>query len=439
MNAFLVLSLLLLAVAPPAAEALSVTFCMPSCASPKLVNGVPQTVRRPAATAGAPEGTTRNIGTAANPIWSTTIATNVASAATLGGFSVAGTAVALQSGTLQKITFNPMTITAPAACPTLADCRLELVATSAPKDFPVSKTAGGYPAGVFMSGFFFGPQSATGGDTLSMTARASGLSVSGSGAVTVHNTDVINSVNGGGAGDSAKSLPWSCNAQSTCKFTAFPANASFDTQGTITAQQKCATGQTSCPTRLSVTLNLQFRTGGNSVTLPMGTITADPPPPGAPPRNQAEILLADIGPTFENLDVRHFFVHRDTFTLTADLTLDELSNGIDPAREEVRLAVGGFAVTIPPGRFKSTLKGRLFAFSGRLSAGGVPVHITAGFHRDSRNPRLWQFAAHVRGVDLDLEPSASAEVKLSIGSGIGGDGGSALAEPRFLWAHGSGD
>ena len=433
MSAFFVLSILLFAVAPPAAEALSLTFCTPNCTNPKIVNGVPQTVRRPGATAAEPEGITRNIGTTANPIWSTTITTNVGTAATLGGFSVSGTAIALQSGTLQKITFNPMTITAPASCPALADCRLEIVATSVPKDFPVPKPTGGYPAGVFMSGFFLGPQSAAGGDTVSMTARASGLSVSSSGAVTVHNTDVINSVNGGGTGDTPKSLPWSCNANSTCKFTAFPANASFDTQGTITAQQRCATGQTRCLTRLGVTLNLQFRTASNSVTLPLGAITVDPPPPGEPPRNQAEILLADIGPTFESLDVTDLQIHQRRFSLNALLTLDELSNGIDPSREEVRLSVGGFSMTLPPGTFLGTSKGQVFTFTGKRSVGGVPVHVTARFQRDPSNPRLWRFAGEVRGIDLDIEPSANVtEVRLSIGSGLGGDGGAGLAEPRFL-------
>ena len=98
--------------------------------------------------------------------------------------------VAQQSGTLQKITFNPTAITANATtdCNTSATnpCRLEIIATSHVADFPTAKPTGGYPAGVFMAGFFTGTQPSTGtnypspgpqslGDSISMTAQASGL------------------------------------------------------------------------------------------------------------------------------------------------------------------------------------------------------------------------------------------------------------------------
>ena len=98
-----------------------------------------------------------------------------------GPFTISGTVTSQQSGTLQKITFSPTTITANAnaGCNTTATnpCRIEVIGTSHWSDFPLAKTTNvGYPAGVYMAGSFTGTQAASpNGDTISMTAEASGL------------------------------------------------------------------------------------------------------------------------------------------------------------------------------------------------------------------------------------------------------------------------
>ena len=89
-------------------------------------------------------------------------------------FTITATVTSQQSGSLQKIVFNPTAInaTSASACSVTEPCRLEIVATSNQFDFPTPKPVGGYPAGAFMMGLFAGPQAVSpNGDTISATWR----------------------------------------------------------------------------------------------------------------------------------------------------------------------------------------------------------------------------------------------------------------------------
>jgi hypothetical protein len=337
---------------------------------------------------------------------------------TVGGFTVAGTApkaVAVQSGTLQKITFSTTTIKAPTTgCSVAAPCSIEIVATSDPNDFPTRKPTGGYPAGVFLAGFFTGAQSATAGqgDTISMSAEASGLTEAGA----PLNSDVINATPGAGAGDTQVSLPSSCTGNAACKFTATTALKSFNSQITETVQQRCDAGLTNCRTRLKTTLKISFKTNSNSVSLPAGLTTVDPPVVGKP--NPITQLITETLPPFENLNVNHLVVFRTTFALDASFELDT-GKSIDPANEEVYFRVGpSFGMTIPAGKFKRLLQGRLFTFFGKVDG----RDIAASFARGS-NPLKWTFALGVEGVDLTSLPEAPAQISvdLAVGSDTGSD------------------
>ncbi len=139
---------------------------------------------------------------------------------------------------------------------------MEVVATTHWTDFILDKpTNVGYPAGVYMAGSFTGTQAASpNGDTISMTAEASGLkAAAGARAVGIIPgvpaisdsdrvaQDVINATPGAGTGDVLVSLPSSCTGTSTCKFTATSLTKSFNTQITETVQHKCDTGAGDLP------------------------------------------------------------------------------------------------------------------------------------------------------------------------------------------------
>ena len=261
-------------------EALEVRFCVPVCTgtgadpTPQIRGpGVPSTV----------SGVTTTRVTIASFVYK--------------GFTISGTVTSQQSGTLQKITFNPTAVTANAGsgCNTSATnpCRIEIIATSNIADFPAGKPVGGYPAGVFMAGFFTGPQAASpNGDTISMTSEASGLGGTvAAPTTTLVNTAVINATPGTAPGDSKVSLPSSCTGSPTCKFTATTALKSFNSQITETVQQRCEGTLTSCRTRLRTAVIINLKTAGNRVNLPGGMVTIDPCDPG--PCQENPIYPAD--------------------------------------------------------------------------------------------------------------------------------------------------
>jgi hypothetical protein len=339
---------------------------------------------------------------------------------------------AQQSGTLQKITFNPTTITAGTGCNTTASnpCKIEIIATSHWNDFPAAKPTVGYPAGVFLAGFFTGtePTHASppnpNGDTVSLTGEASGLKASAGGSPTIIvetdalNKDVINATPGTSTGDTAVSLPWSCTGQAACKFTATAALKSFNTQGQQTVQQKCETSQATCRTRLRTKVNVEIKTAGNRVNLPGGQVTVDSEEAVAQGTTAAELLIKETLPPFENLNVNalRVFSKIKTFELDARFTLDD-GNGIAPDQEETYLRLGSFGMTIPPAKFKRLLQGRLFSFIGKLDG----RDIAATFARGS-DPSRWNFIIIVNGTDVaPLLPAGQVSVDFAVGSDTGSD------------------
>ena len=394
------LTLLFLSAIPLTTEALQVRFCVPTCAAD------PSTATN-----------TKGPGTPSTAGGVTTTIVNIPSFA-YKGFTISGTVTSLQSGTLQKITFNPtaITTTATAGCNTTATnpCRIEIIATSNVNDFPAPKPTGGYPAGVFMAGSFTGLQAASpNGDTISMTAEASGLSANNA----PLNSDVINATPGAGAGDTLVSLPSNCTGSSTCKFTATALLKSFNTQITETVQQRCDSGVASCRTRLRTTVNINIKRAGNRVNLPAGLVTVDSAAAAAAGINPAAVLIAETLPPFENLDVEHLIVFRKNFALDAHFELDT-GKSIDPATEEVYLRVGQFGLTIPAGKFRRFLAGRLFTFFGKVDG----LDVAASFARGA-NPLKWTFAIGVHGTDLTGLPESPAQVSvdLAVGSDTGSD------------------
>jgi hypothetical protein len=388
----------------PAAEALIVEICLPSCGA-----GTRLTTTSRATVSGVVT-TTTNIATSAAPRVIQNLRITPTSAT--GG---AARAVAQQSATLQRITFVNTTITC-----TAAPCTFEMRATSESADFPTPKPTGGYPATAFMSGFFTGTQVGTNGDTIAMTGRSSGIS-----GTSVLNTDIINATPGGNLStDRPTSLPSACTGNPGCLFRATTALRSFNTQISETVQQKCPSGTTSCQTRLITSVNISIKTTNNRVSLPAGFLTVDPFHPDVPthntPRDQIGPLISESLPPFDTFDVRHLLVHDSKFALDLTFTLDPDVRGgsvaFTPVDKEVFLQVGGFSMTIPPRAFRSSLRGKLFTFLGKVDG----REVAASFVRHS-NPATWTFAAAVARADLTDVPIAPEQtlVELAVGSDTG--------------------
>ena len=426
-----VLTFLSLSAIPLSAEALLIQFCVPSCDGPnadpdKFTPGLNQVQSDPAT----------QTTTDANGVTTTSV-----SIATFvyKQFTITGTVTSQQSATLQKISFNPTTVTANtgSGCTAANPCRIEVVATSDQNDFPTEKPAGGYPAGVFMLGSFSGTQAAGNGDTISMTGEASGLRLIPSDIANTPpiaepvSTDVINTKPGTDPGNTGASLPSSCSGNPTCKFMATSLKRAFSTQITETVQQRCDASATSCLTRLRTRLNVEIKTSGNSVSLPTDVVTTNPDPrpeaqiPPEQKKNTTERLAFEMSPPFSSVDVGQLAVGRNDFVLTAKLKLGA-GNTINPAAEEVYVRVGPFSMTIPPGKFKDLLQGKLFIFVGKVDGRDV----AATFARDRADPSLWTFVAGVHNVQLTGLPHPPLQVAVEIG--VGADTGSDLVTARFF-------
>ena len=82
------------------------------------------------------------------------------------------------------------------------------------------------------------------------------------------------------------------------------------------------------------------------------------------------------------------------------------------------MRVGSFGMTIPAGKFKRFLAGKLFTFVGKVDG----LDVAASFARGT-NPLKWAFAIGVHGADLTAlpEPPAQVSVDLAVGSDTGSD------------------
>jgi len=408
----IVLSLIAAALmAPISAHALVIQFCTPDCsisADRQII------VTSSGQTSSDATGTTTTV-----PI--PTFA--------YGPFTITATVTAQQSGTLQKISFNPTTITANTGtlCSGNAPCQLQVIATSDDIDFPLPKPTGGYPAGVYMMGSFGGTQAVGNGDTIAMTGTASSLVPGTITRFTPVGGDVINTTPGTGPGNIGVSLPSSCTGNASCVFMATTLKKAFSTQISETVQQTCgldplspAYAEASCKTQLKTQIDVVLKTPGNRVSLPLDYITTNV----NGNINPTELLVQKLAPQFGAVDVNQLSIFPNYFSVTANLTLKS-GDTIDPTTEEVFLRVGDFSLTILPGGFKRLANGRMYKFTGKID--GREVVVT--FSNDGI-PTSWKFLADVHQVTLTGAPQPPLQVPVEIG--IGSDIGSVLVTARFF-------
>jgi hypothetical protein len=416
---YILAALAVLSAVPLSASALQVRFCTPVCEgtgadpTPSVFNG------------GTPVTDANGVTTNSAVI----VATHTNGATS---FTITATVTSQQSASLQKITFNPTSITVNAGspCSTANPCRLEVMATSDELDFPTPKPSGGYPAGAYMVGSFTGFQAASpNGDTISATSEASGIrlvSADTTGGVVVEpiSTDVVNATPGTGPANVGTSLPSSCTGTTGCRFVASALRKAFATQINETVQQQCDVEQPTCLTRLRTRLNIEFKTPGNRVTLPYDWATANNDPQ-RPEVNPTEVLLASTLTSASAFEVNSLAVGPHHFTMKANLGLGADAT-IDPVTEEVYARVGTFSLTILPGSFKRQQDGRVFAFHGKVEG----RQVNATFARDRRNPALWEVVLAVHGVEVTGLPQPPLQIPVEIG--VGGDAGRDVVTARFL-------
>lgn len=414
------LVLLTLAAMPLSAHALKVEVCVPTCA----LDPSPRTLFSDAAT----HTVTDFVAGLSTTTFPLVEPANPGAPIVHGPFTISGTVTAEQSGTLQKIVFNPTTITANSSCTTTNQCRLQIIATSDGVDFPFAKPVGGYPAGVFMAGSFSNtaqPRHQSppnpNGDTISMTGEASGLGFEGE----ALGNSVINPTPGTSVGDTPTTLPAFCSGTEGCKFTATSSVRSFNEQMQETVQQVCPDSEP-CLTRLKTTVNVNMKRPGN-VTLPAGTVTVTPTnDPNGNPINQLEVLLAENLPPLGSFVAQRLLVGRQAFALTARLKLGSGAT-INPPAEELYFRVGNFNMTIGPNKFRRFLDGKLFTFFGKVDGKDVAASLV----RDFKDPTAWTFLVGVGGVALaELLPPLPNQTPVDVS--IGGDTGSDLVLATFF-------
>ena len=109
--------------------------------------------------------------------------------------------------------------------------------------------------------------------------------------------------------------------------------------------------------------------------------------------------------------------HDDAFTMQANFTLNEDSDGIDLLTEEVYLQVGTFSATIPAGSFQSAANG-IFKFRGAIGGVRLQVKIVPP-HGHRKKSSAFELNATAKGANLTGTP-----VPVTVGLTIGDDGGS---------------
>ena len=265
------LALLLLAILPKPAHALRVELCIPDCANPVQKQAYKSDSRT---SVGGVTTTTFNLATIGSFGGFTFLPTNSAKPATIQ---------AQQSGSVEVVIFDNVTVVAPSECSAGAPCQIRIIGSGGAAggtpavtsggglqinfdDFPNKKLPGGYPAGVNMSGFFTGSQASSGGDSISVT----GMSVSGielnPDRLSTSGTPFVDPINLANPGTQV-SLPSDCSGQTGCVFTAFPVESSFFDYMSQTVQHKCPTSA-ACTPGYRLNVALAFKTGGNRVSLP---------------------------------------------------------------------------------------------------------------------------------------------------------------------------
>jgi hypothetical protein len=417
--ALLLLSAVLMV--PLSAQALYIQFCTPDCS----ISSDQQFI-----VASQPGQTTQDSSGA----WTTVVPI---ATFTYGPFTISATVTSQQASTLQKISFNPTTVIANAGttCSASSPCKLEIIATSDATDFPARKDAGGYPAGLYMMGSFTGIQAVGNGDTIAMTGTASALpavvTITGTTTTTAAtiappqgvNPDVINSLPAADPGNVGVSLPSTCTGNVLCKFMATSLRKAFSTQISETVQQVCGSTETQCLTQLVTHVNIDLKTPGNKVSLPLEHVTTNVDLKN-PQINPTVQLAQHVAPQFGALDVNQLSIFPSYFSLVGNLSLNS-GDTIDPTTEEVFLRVGDFSLTILPGGFKRLANGKMYKFTGKID--GREVAVT--FSNDGL-PKSWKFLADVHQTTLTGVPQPPLQVPVQIG--VGTDIGSDLVTARFF-------
>jgi hypothetical protein len=319
-----------------------------------------------------------------------TVSLNVTTA---DGFTITGSVVAQQSGSLERIIFQGVTITAPTSCSVEFPCILTITATGDASDFPTPKPTGGYPSGVVMSGFFDGTVDAN--DAISLTGFAGAAQ------------DAINATPGADpATDTGTSLPSTCAGDQSCRFSAD--GGSFYDQIAETVQHEC--GELSeCPPSLTVSVTVNFVNPGVSVNLPAGVVAANSPGDlsGALPQPFSAFSGRLAGNDRPGTG-------KDTFDLNSSFTIGAGSNGIRCLNEEVLLSIGkSISISLAAGSMHESAQGAC-VFSGRRNGWDLQVVI-------NQNGPV-NFNASYRGSGGNLNGIVDGKtetVKLSIGDDYG--------------------
>ena len=342
--------------------------------------------------------------------------------------------VSQQSGTLQRIILNPDTfIAAPSTgCSLTQPCRFEIMVTSEPRDFPLEKPVGGFPAGAFMSGKFTGTGN---GDTISATAESSGLTS----AVQLTSTDVINLTPATGGANTGTTLPHTCSGSLACKFTSGAFKRNFWSDLAETVQHECGTNADgmpipSCLTRLKTKITVELKTNNNRVILPFTqekhNISAAEEtaftetgviPQKIPTKELIKTAIVPVG----DLDIGHLLIGSNNFALTAKMMLGE-GGAIDPSAEETYFSIGPFSLLVLKGKFKKLLQGKLYTFLGKVDG----LDVAATFVRDLRDPKVWGVVLGVHGVQLPRPQPSDPQVAVRIG--VGSDSGTDLVTPKAI-------
>jgi hypothetical protein len=175
-------------------------------------------------------------------------------------------------------------------------------------------------------------------------------------------------------------------------------------------------------------LNVEIKTAGNQVSLPLEHVTTnpDPAPDPAQKKNPVQELLQNLAPPLAAIDVGSLSIGLNDVRLTARLRLSS-GSAIDPAGDETFFSVGPFSMTIPRNMFKQLLPGD-FTFVGTVDGRDV----TANFVRSALDPNEWTFSAAVQSVQLQGIPALQPPLQVPVQIGVGTDTGKGLATALFL-------
>jgi hypothetical protein len=102
-----------------------------------------------------------------------------------------------------------------------------------------------------------------------------------------------------------------------------------------------------------------------------------------------------------------------SFELTAPITLNSNSDGIDPATDDVSFSLGSFAITIPAGSFTVNGKG-FYQFTGTINGVALQAII---------KPTTTGYQLQIDGSGVNLSNDANS---MTVAAQVGNDGGTAM-------------